>query len=126
VQGVFAFPLHIGAATFGVLNIYVADAGQLEYQQLTMALTFAEIATELLLNEDATPEDGRLHLGVETVLNYRAEIYQAQGAVMVGLGVTLAEALVRMRAYAFANDQTLAELASLIMSGAVDLGAEDR
>lgn len=124
VHGVFAFPLHIGAAAFGVLNIYVDRAGPLEFQQLTMALTFAEIATEVLLNEDATTDDGRLHLGVETVLNYRAEIYQAQGAVMVELGVSLGEALVRMRAYAFVNDQSLAELASGIMSGQVEIENE--
>jgi len=126
VHAVFAFPLHIGAAAFGVLNVYVGRAGPLAYQQLTMALTFAEIATEVLLNEESTVEDGRLHLGVETVLNYRAEVYQAQGAVMVELGVSLAEALVRMRAHAFANNQPLAELAGLIMSGHVQLGAEDR
>lgn len=124
VFAVFAFPLHIGAAAFGVLNVYVGSAGPLEYQQLTMALTFTEVATELLLNEDSTPADGRLHLGVETVLNYRAEIYQAQGAVMVGLGVSLAEALVRMRAHAFANNQSLAELASFIMAGSVELGVD--
>ncbi|MGZ8717914.1 MAG: GAF and ANTAR domain-containing protein [Aeromicrobium sp.] len=124
VRAVFAFPLHIGAAAFGVLNVYVDHAGPLSHQQLTMALTFAEIATEVLLNEDAHPDDGRLHLGVETVLNYRAEIYQAQGAVMVELGVSLGEALVRMRAYAFANDQSLAELASGIMSGHVEFGGE--
>ncbi|MDQ3156889.1 MAG: GAF and ANTAR domain-containing protein [Actinomycetota bacterium] len=124
VHAVFAFPLHIGAAAFGVLNVYVSRAGPLEFQQLTMALTFAEIATEVLLNEDTDTENGRLHLGVETVLNYRAEIYQAQGAVMVELGVSLGEALVRMRAYAFANDQSLAELASGIMSGDIELGSD--
>lgn len=126
VRAVFAFPLHIGAATFGVLNVYVERPGPLNYQQLTMALTFAEIATEVLLDDETPSEDGRLHLGVETVLNYRAEIYQAQGAVMVELDVSLAEALVRMRAYAFANDQSLAVLASEIMSGHSEFGVEEQ
>ncbi|MEO6470897.1 MAG: GAF and ANTAR domain-containing protein [Aeromicrobium sp.] len=125
VHAVFAFPLHIGAAAFGVLTVYVDRPGPLDYQQLTMALTFAEIATEVLLDDDSTTEDGKLHLGVETVLNYRAEIYQAQGAVMVDLGVSLAEALVRMRAHAFANNQSLADLAGDIMTGHVVLGIED-
>lgn len=126
VCAVFAFPLHIGAATFGILNVFVDRAGPLDYQQLTMALTFAEIATEVLLDDDSTSEEGRLHIGVETVLNYRAEIYQAQGAVMVELDVSLAEALVRMRAFAFASNQSLAELASDIMSGQSKFGVEDR
>jgi len=125
VRAVFAFPLHIGAAAFGVLTVYVGRAGPLDYQQLTMALTFTEIATEVLLDEHSSTEDGRLHLGLETVLNYHAEIYQAQGVVMVELGVSLADALVRMRANAFANNQSLAELAKGILSGHVDLGAEE-
>lgn len=125
VRGVFAFPLHIGAAAFGVLNVYVDRAGPLEFQRMTMALTFAEVATEILLDGDTTPMTGRLHPGVETALSNRAEIYQAQGAVMVDLDVSLAEAMARMRAHAFANNQSLAELAGIIMTGKKVLGADD-
>lgn len=125
VNGVFAFPLHVGAAAFGVLNIYVGSAGPLTNQQLTMALTFAEVATEVLLDGDSTTAIGSLHPGVETALRHRAEIYQAQGAVMVDLGVGLAEAMARMRAHAFANNLSLAELAAFIMAGQVVWGSKD-
>jgi hypothetical protein len=121
VSGVFAFPLHIGASTFGIFTIYISGAGALDPQQLRMALTFAEIATEILLDADSSSPDGSLHPGVETALTYRTEIYQAQGYVMVQLGIGLPDALVLMRAHAFVNDQTLAELAALIMSGEVEL-----
>ena len=121
VSGVFAFPLHIGASAFGVFTIYISNAGPLDYQQLRMAITFAEIATEILLDADSTSSDGSLHPGVEAALSYRTEIYQAQGFVMVQLDISLTEALVRMRAHAFSHDQTLAELATLIMSGSVVL-----
>ena len=121
VRGVFALPLNIGAAAFGVLNIYRSRPGPLLSQELAMAMTFAEMATEVLLNADGASQERDPNLGVETVLNYRAEIYQAQGAVMVQLGVTLAEALVRMRAHAFVHDVTLADLASGIMAGHIVL-----
>lgn len=124
VKSVFAFPLHIGAATFGVLNMYGDHPGPLDHQQLTLALTFAEIATEILLDGGTNRASGQLHPGVETVLSYRAEIYQAQGSVMVDLGVTLADALVRMRAHAFVNSQSLAELSKEILSGRVELGVD--
>jgi hypothetical protein len=39
----------------------------------------------------------------------RDEIYQAQGMVMVRLGITLEQALARMRGHAFAAGQELAE-----------------
>jgi hypothetical protein len=122
VTGVFAFPLHIGAAAFGVLTIYAGDGRPMDQEQLNMALAYAEVATELLLDGDFSPSDGSLHPGVERVLTNRAEIYQAQGSVMAQLGISLPEALVRMRAHAFSQDQSLAELAALIMSGEVVLG----
>lgn len=118
VSGVFAFPLHIGAAAFGVFTIYASHTGSMTYQQLNMALAYAEVATDLLLDGDFSPSDGSLHPGVERALTNRAEIYQAQGSVMAQLDISLAEALVRMRAHAFAQNQSLAELAALIMSGA--------
>lgn len=125
VVGVFAFPLHVGAATLGTLTIYADAAGGLGHQQLRMALAFAELATEILLDGDPTPGDGSLHPGVERVLSYRAEVYQAQGVVTVQLGISLAEALVRIRAHAFLHGQTLSEVAALIMSGEVVLATGD-
>lgn len=121
VHGVFAFPLHIGASAFGILTIYVSEPGALDHDHLAMALAFAESATEILLDEDAASTDDWLNPGVETALSYRADIYQAQGFVTVQLGVSLAEALVLMRAHAFSQNLALAELATLILSGAVAL-----
>lgn len=121
VSGVFAFPLHVGAATFGVLTIHLPNAGPLDNQRLAMALTFAESGVEILLNADTISPDGSPHPAVEIALGHRAGIYQAQGWITVTLGVTLAEAMVRMRGHAFANDQSLAELAALILSGDVVL-----
>lgn len=125
VAGVFAFPLHVGAATFGTFTIYADAGGGLGYQQLRIALAFAELATEILLDADPAPADGSLHAGVERVLSHRAEVYQAQGVVMVELGISLAEALARIRAHAFLNSQTLAEVSALIISGDLVLQAGD-
>ena len=85
VGRVFAFPLHVGAAAFGVLSIYTTTAGRLDSDQLAMALTFAEVATEILLDGDAAPLDGSLAAGMEKALTSRTEIYQAQGAVTAHL-----------------------------------------
>jgi AmiR/NasT family two-component response regulator len=41
----------------------------------------------------------------------RAELFQAQGMVMVQLKVSLAEAMARMRAYAYANERRLGDVA---------------
>lgn len=117
VGAVFAFPLHVGAVAFGVLDLYAARPGRLQDRQLAMALTFAQLATETLLDGDLTSSEGDLEPSLEMALDSRGEIHQAQGMLMVSLRLGPTEALARMRAYAFANDQPLIELAREIVAG---------
>jgi AmiR/NasT family two-component response regulator len=46
----------------------------------------------------------------------RAELFQAQGMVMVQLGVSLADALARIRAHAYATNRPLREVAADIVA----------
>jgi hypothetical protein len=117
VHAIFAFPLHVGAASFGVLDAYAERPGSLSIEQEAMALTFAQIATEILLDGDLTTPYGKLDPGLSTALDGRAEIHQAQGMVVVDLGIPPAQALARMRAYAFASGTPLIELARKIIDG---------
>jgi hypothetical protein len=119
VGAVFAFPLQVGAVVLGVMDVYADRAGSLSQEQAAAALTCAHLATEILIDGDLFSTDGRLDRDLSTVLDHRAEIYQAQGMVVVDLGVEPAEALARMRAHAFGNDQPLIDLAHAIISGFV-------
>lgn len=125
VAAVFAFPLHIGAAEFGVLDVYAARPGSLTSEQVSTALTFAEVATQMLHDAQLASPPGELDLSLRSALDYRSQIYQAQGIVMVALGISLAGALARMRAHAFANDQRLADLAAGIVDGRIHLERDD-
>ena len=87
-------------------------------QDLRTGLDFAEFASGILVNSSGTSADGeRLDLDIPGVMDPDGHIYQAQGMVMVDLGVGLAEALARMRAYAYATDQDLSSLAAGIVAG---------
>jgi hypothetical protein len=111
VRAAFAFPLQVGAARLGVLDLYRTTQGGLSAEELAQALTFADVATSMLLDgqEDASP--GQAAEGLAEVLEYRLELYQAQGMVMVQMGVSLVEALALLRAYAYAHDRDLADVA---------------
>ncbi len=125
VCGLLALPLQVGATAFGVLTIYIAGTDPFPDPLVRTALTFADLATDILLSEEGGEPGRPLHPGLESVLDYRAEIYQAQGLVSVDLGVSLSEAMARMRAWAFAHQQTVAELAASIMAGEVRLDHSD-
>ena len=57
----------------------------------------------------------RHQTGVDVAIS-RAEVYQAQGMVMARLGVSIEDATVRLRAYAFANDRPLLDVARDIIA----------
>jgi GAF domain-containing protein len=111
VRAVFAFPLQIGAARLGVLDVYRDEVGSLSGDALNQALAFAEVALTILLDEQERAGPQRIGAGAEGALGHRVELYQAQGMVQVQLGVGAAEALVRLRAHAYANGRRLGDVA---------------
>jgi hypothetical protein len=116
VRAVFAFPLRVGAIRVGVLDLYRDRAGPLSPRDLTDALAYADAATLVLLDAQA----GSPVLVPVPVLDDRAEVHQATGVVSVQAAVGLAEALVLLRARAFADQQPLGDLARKVLAGTVD------
>ena len=113
---IFAFPLHIGAIRVGVLEMYRREPGPLSADQLGDALVFADTAAVLLLESKgwargaAGPVAG--HSGQPPYLAlHRAEIDQATGMLTEQLGVGIEEAFVRLRAYAYAQERRLTDVA---------------
>ncbi len=119
VAAVFAFPLHLGAVAFGTLELFADRPGPLTRVQARLARAFAEIGVEVLLDGDATNADGSLSPGFSRVIEHRAEVAQAQGMVMVDLGISLGEAMARLRAHAFAHGLPLSDLARSVIDGLI-------
>jgi len=117
VRAVFAFPLQIGAARLGVLDLYRKLPGALSVEELDAALTFADVATTMLLEAQQMAPPGAAAAGLDEALESHVELHQAQGIVMVQLGVSLAQALAVLRAYAFADERDLAEVARDVLTG---------
>ncbi|WP_436528726.1 GAF and ANTAR domain-containing protein [Actinoplanes sp. HUAS TT8] len=111
MRAVFAFPLQIGAARLGALDVFRVEPGSLTEGELRDALTFADVAVTTLLDgqERAGPE--AVADGLDEVMGHRAELFQAQGMVAVQLGISLVDALARLRAYAYVEDRALGEVA---------------
>jgi hypothetical protein len=117
---VFAFPLIVGAIRAGVLGLYRSAPGPLPGRQLGDLLILADAATVMLLDSahgDAENGDGAALDGqARDLALHRAEIDQATGMLTVQLGVPAADAFVRLRAYAYAEDRRLADVAGDIVA----------
>ena len=126
VRAVFAFPLRIGAISVGVLTAHRAVPGSLTDRQLANALTLADAVALLLVHRvvpasaaDTDPgadRAGGLRPGWEQPATYRPDVHQATGMISVQLEVSLAEALVRLRARAHAEDRPVAEIAADVLT----------
>jgi hypothetical protein len=116
VRAVFAFPLQVGAARLGVLDVFRARPGRLSGTELRHALMFAEVALTTLLDGQENAGAGAVAAGLAGAVERRAVLFQAQGMLMVQLGVGLVEALARMRAHAYAENRYLGEVAADIVA----------
>lgn len=111
INGIFAFPLQVGAARTGVMTAYQTDAKSWSHDQHADALLAADALTHVILSIQAKAPAGDLARGLwEAGLN-RVEVHQASGMLSVQAGVSVAEALVLLRSHAYATDQPVASLA---------------
>jgi hypothetical protein len=122
-RAVFAFPLAIGAIRTGTMGLYRSRPGPLTRAQLGDSLLLADAATVLLLDGassdgdgDGTADGAGLDGQAPALAAHRAEVDQATGMLTVQLGVTAAEAFARLRAYAYAQDRRLADVAGDIVA----------
>jgi hypothetical protein len=115
VRAVFAFPLQVGALRLGALDVYRDQVGLLSSRVTAQALTYADVATTSLLDAQAHSE-AQDPPGLDDALSGRLELYQAQGMVMMQLRVDLNEAMVRLRAYAYAHNRPLSEVADDVVA----------
>ncbi|OJF12648.1 hypothetical protein BG844_19570 [Couchioplanes caeruleus subsp. caeruleus] len=111
IRAVFAFPLQVGAARLGVMDVFRERPGPLTELQLGSALLMADIIVEALLDRQENRDRQGFTDELVWSVGNRAQLFQAQGMVMVQLGIPLSEAMARMRAHAFAENRRLDDIA---------------
>jgi GAF domain-containing protein len=127
-RAVFGFPLVVGAVSIGSLDLYRDRPGGLTDDQHADALVLADIAAQSVLMLQANAPPGRLATELEAGADFQYVVHQAAGMVSVQLGVGIGQALVRLRAYAFGNEQPLADVARQVVARTLRFedGPDDR
>jgi hypothetical protein len=125
VAAVFAFPLGVGAIRVGVLDLYRDSPGALRAVELSEALSYADAATLLLLHLQTRAATDAVPLDSLAVMDDRAEVHQATGILSVQAGIGMGEALVLLRARAYADHRPIGEVAQEVVLGTLHL-TQDR
>lgn len=116
VRAVFGFPIRTGAARLGALNLYRDRPGYLSDDQFTDALIMADLAANAILAMQADASPGTVAAELEVGANFQFAVHQAAGMVSVQLGVSVGDALIRLRSYAFCTDRRVGEVAHDVVS----------
>ena len=116
VAAVFAVPVGVGAARLGALGLYRDWPGPLSQDQADALLLYADAVLMLALDERGGLAPGAADLLEAGFTERRAEIHQAVGMISVQLGVSLTDALVALRARAYAEGRTIAQVAGDVIA----------
>lgn len=126
VRGVFAIPLQVGAVQLGSLCLYRSAPGQLDGEDTATALAYADAAVAVLLGLQAQVQPGSaLHPDLGEPLDHRAEVHQATGFLSVHASVDLTDALLLLRAHAYASGRPLVDIARDVLAGRLRIQAQE-
>lgn len=119
-RAIVAVPLQLGRIRIGAFTLYRAAAGPLDEVQLGDLMLLVDAATLMLID---TPARDPWH---DLATLHRAEVHQATGIVSVMLDIPLAQALLRLRAYAYRHDRPILDTARDVVAHRLRLADNHR
>lgn len=125
IAAVFVFPLSVGALDLGVVQLHNTGPGNLSFADHTTAAMLAGQTAWNLLRRVLSVSAADTDPSVDASLMSRREIHQATGVVLAQAGTTAAEALLLLRAHAFANAISLREAAEAVLTGHLSFAPQD-
>jgi len=129
IRAVFAIPVIVAGENVGALDLFRGRAGELAQDHYAGAIVAAELAGVPLLdlmNGDlqAAVNDPESRAWADLHTLSRAEVSQATGMLVAQLGVDPADALVRLRAHAYATGRSATDVARDIVDRRLKLEAD--
>ncbi|TNM36340.1 GAF and ANTAR domain-containing protein [Nocardioides albidus] len=124
IVAVTAVPLRLSGVGLGSLCVYRSSRGPLDQHRTATTHAYAGAAVGILvhLQDQMWPET--LHPDLDEPMVYRAVVHQATGFLAVKASVGTVDALLLLRAHAFATDQALVHIAREVLSGRLRLHPE--
>ncbi len=123
IAAAFAFPMRIGAATVGVVDLYCAHPRWLDAHQISLASSMADRVAIAAVRMATRMADDPHAAENDVAPALRREVHQATGMIQAQLEVSATEALTRLRSRAFATGMPIGELAASVVAGRTDFSA---
>jgi len=113
---IYAIPLRIGAVDLGVLVFGAAARRALTHQELADCFLVGDLVARWVLDLQAGVTSESLAWALDAS-DSRTAVHQATGMIAAQLNLGVAEALVRLRANAFATNRPIDQVAAEVVAG---------
>jgi hypothetical protein len=115
-RAVFAVPFRLDKDPLGVLTLYQDTVGSLSDEQIADSVVVARVLALTISSIQATNGPPLLASELSDANAHRAEVHQASGMTAIQLRIDVNAALMRIRAHAYATDQSVASVAQEIVA----------
>lgn len=109
IRAIFAFPLRLGVISIGALMLHRDTVGPMTADQQADGLVIADAIMLTLMIDELNPSNPATVLGADGLdpMAISAVVHQATGMISVQLAISVADALVRLRAHAFGSGRPI-------------------
>lgn len=123
-RGLFSVPLLMGPSTVGVVSMYAKKLlPPWSADELDRAVGLAYAAVRPAVGLATRSADAEREPAVGRQVGMRREVHQASGMITVQLGCTVDDAIMRLRAYAFAQGVSIDTVARRVVARRLDFAA---
>jgi hypothetical protein len=116
IRAAFGFPILVGPVCIGALNLYQKRAGNLSDEQVADAAVLAHVAGRIVMGWQSVAGEGSLARQLEHLPANRAVVHQATGMIAVQAFVSVDDAVTLLRAFAFAANRPVHDVATEVVS----------
>ena len=120
-RSVHAFPLRLRNETYGALNLFGTDTGQMDSTDIRIIQALADVATIGMLQQRAIQRGDNLTEQLQGALNTRIVIEQAKGMVAQVHAITPDQAFNMLRDYCRENNLRLSDVANRVITDPVSV-----
>lgn len=120
IGAMFAFPMTIGAATAGAVDLYCLESRRLDTHQVSLGSFMANrvAATAVKVGTELAAATGPVETLSAPAL--RREVHQATGVIQAQLNTTATDAFARLRAHAFSVGRPVEQIAQDVVGKKLD------
>jgi hypothetical protein len=123
VVGSFAFPMIMGAAVVGVVDLYTRTPFVLDSVLVDRAGALAQATTASAMRRATQLADDPVAQEAALAPALRREVHQATGMILVQLGISATDAFARLRAYSFASGRPVTDIARDVVERRLDFAS---